>query len=387
MRARKVKSVRYIGLQKTMDIEVGASSHVFYGDGIVTSNSHSVAYAVASCRSAWYKANYTKEFFAAYLYHADEKQEPHQEIYELISEAKLFDIEVKLPKISNFSEKFIIRDDGIYFGIKDIKSLAGVAGDKVIETINETAKILDKNPADFSWLEILLYLSPKINSTAFKALCSIGFFSTKTTGVTRNRSLYEYGGFKQLTKTELAWVQSKYKDSKWANLIEVFTDLAPSKKAGGGTSSPSRNQTILTEINMLEDPPYELSDDPSWIVEMEKKFLGCPVSLSKIDAVDSSIANTSCRDILNGKMGKDICVVANVARLSNHKIKKSGSKQDGRTMCFLTIEDSSCSFDGVVVFPDIRDKYQYILYEGNNLMFCGEVDKSRSFMVEKIHEI
>jgi DNA polymerase III alpha subunit len=109
--------------------------------------------------------------------------------------------------------------------------------------------------------------------------------------------------------------------------------------------------------------------------------------LSKIDAVDTSVANTTCKDVLNGKRGKDICIVASVTRVANHKIKKKGSKQFGKLMSFLTIEDSTCSLDSVVVFPDAREKYQYILYEGNNLMLCGEVENGNSFVVDKIHEI
>ena len=138
---------------------------------------------------------------------------------------------------------------------------------------------------------------------------------------------------------------------------------------------------------MIVNPPYDLHDDPAWIIEMEKKFLGCPVSLSKIEAVDTSLANTSCRDILNGKYGKGICMVANVSRVANHKIKKKDSKSYGQLMSFLTIEDSTCSLDSVIVFPEAREQYQYILYEGNNLMLCGEVEKGNSFIVEKIHEI
>jgi len=53
----------------------------------------------------------------------------------------------------------------------------------------------------------------------------------------------------------------------------------------------------------------------------------------------------------------------------------------------LTIEDATCSLDSVIVFPDTRDKYQFILYEGNNLMLCGDVEKDSSFIVNKIHEI
>ena len=51
-----------------------------------------VAYAMNSYWSAWYKANHTKEFFLSYFFHAADKQDPHQEVYELLSEAKLFNL-------------------------------------------------------------------------------------------------------------------------------------------------------------------------------------------------------------------------------------------------------------------------------------------------------
>ena len=349
--------------------------------------SHAVAYALDSYWSAFYKANYTREFFLSYLYYANEKQDPHQEIYELVNEAKLFNIEVKVPKLSNFSKKFAIFGDNVQFGVKDVKGLTGVTGDKVVNAISEATEELGKEAEKFTWMDILIYLSPKINSTAFKALASIGFFSTKSTGVTRNQALYEYLIFRELTKTEVKWVTSKYPINKWGKLEECFRDLAPTKKLGGGCSNVNRSQIVENEIELLENPPYSLDDDPAWIIEQETKMLGCPVSYSKVDAVDTSIANTTCKEIMDGKHGKDICIVANIQRVANHKINKKGSKQKGRTMSFLTIEDMTCSLDSVIVFPDARDKYQYILYEGNNLMLCGDVDKDNSFIVNKIHEI
>jgi len=58
-------------------------------------------------------------------------------------------------------------------------------------------------------------------------------------------------------------------------------------------------------------------------------------------------------------------------------------------MSFLTVEDESCTLDSVIVFPDVRDKYKYILYEGNNLLLYGSVKggNDSSFIVDKIHEI
>lgn len=348
--------------------------------------SHAVAYAVNAYYSAWHKAHYTKEFFASYFYYASEKQDPHQEVYELVSEAKLFDIQVKIPKINFFSEKFVIAGNDIYFGIKDIKSLTGVTGDKVMIAIKELEEELGKQAKDFTWLEILAFLSPKINATAFKALCSIGFFSTSKTQISRNKALYDYLIFSQLTKSELGWVQSKFKDKSWNGLIDCFRSLAPTKKQGGGTSKEERSQIIQNEIGFLQTPPYSLDDSPSWIVDQEKKFLGCPVSLSKIETSDTSSANTTCKEIIDGKVGKDLCVVGNVNRLATCKVKKG--KTAGQLMAFLTIEDETCSIDNVIIFPEARQKYEHVLYEGNNLLFCGEVSKKDgSFIIQKIHEI
>jgi DNA polymerase III alpha subunit len=387
MQARKIKKISSVGKIKMMDIEVSNRSHVFYGNGIATSNSHAVAYAVASCKSASMKFSYPKEFFLSYLYYANEKQDPHQEVYELISEAKIFDIEVKLPKISCFTEKFSIVGDCIQFGIKDVKSLSDKAGDQVLEAVNATCEQLGKKPDELSWMDILIIMSPKIKLTAFNALCSMGFFSTPLTMVSRNRALYEYSCLRQLTKAELKWIQDKYQDFNWKNLVSCLESLQPTKKMGGGTSTASRSQSISNEIQMLKNPPFSLDDDPSWIIEMEKSLLGCPVSLCRVDAIDTSLANTTCKEIIDGKRGKNICVVGNLTRVSNFKIKNKQKKSYGKTMCFLTIEDSSGMLDNVCVFPESREKYQYILYEGNNLMFCGEVDDQGGLIVETVHEI
>ena len=163
-------------------------------------------------------------------------------------------------------------------------------------------------------------------------------------------------------------------------------DLAPTKKEGGGTSKIARKQIIENEIQLLLDPPYSLEDDPNWIIDQEAKFLGCPITLTKIEASNTSHANTSCKDIVNGKKGKGLCVAASVSRIAEYKIKKG--EQQGKMMAFLTIEDESAILDSVVMFPKVKEKYKYILYEGNNLVFCGSVAKNEdSLIVEKIYEV
>lgn len=349
--------------------------------------SHSISYAVCSYWSAYYKAHNTPEFFLSYLYFANEKQDPHQEIYELISEAKLFDIQIRTPSIVKFSEKFNLQGNNkIYFGVKDIKSLTGKTGDKVKDAVEEAEKELGKKISDFSWLEILLFFTTKISSTAFKALASIGFFRGFKDKITRNKALYDYEIFRTLTKSEQSWITSKYKDKMWATFAECLKDLAPTKKEGGGTSKVDRKQAVENELQLLINPPYDLEDDPNWVIDQEVKFLGCPVSLTRIETSDTSASNTTCKEIVNGKRGKDLCVVANIQRMSDYTITKGESK--GQIMSFLTIEDDSCMLDSVIVFPKVREKYKYILYEGNNLIFCGGVsDNDSSFIINQIHEI
>ena len=350
--------------------------------------SHAISYALDSYWTAYYKANHTKEFFLAYLYYAHQKQDPKQEIYELVSEAKMFDIEVTTPKVHRFSEKFAIFGDDIQFGIRDIKGLTGVTGTKVVKAIQETSVEIDKSLQELTWMDVLVYIAPKITSPAFKALASVGFFSTKKTGVTRNEALYEYLIWKELTKKEVEWVVNNYPDKKWTDFAECLVELAPTKKDGGGCSNVNRSKIVFNEVEMLANPPYSLKDDPQWVIATEVGLLGCPVSYQHTDAIDTSIANTTCKEVLDGKTGEGVCIVANVRRVSNHKINKQSSTQKGRIMSFLTIEDSTSSLDSVVIFPDARDKYQFILYEGANLMLCGKVDaKDSSFIIDKIHEI
>lgn len=348
--------------------------------------SHSVSYAVCSYWSAYQKAHNPKEFFLSYLYYANEKQDPHQEVYELISEAKLFDISVRVPYITNFYEKFNIQGDTIYFGVKDVKSLAGKTGDKLKDAVTAAEENAGKSIEKFTWLDVLIFFGAEVNSTTFKTLSSIGFFKGIKESVSRNKALYDYDIYRLLTKAELKWIKENYTNRKWSNFIECLTDLAPTKKEGGGTSKIDRKQIIENEIQLLVNPPYDLEDEARWIIDQETKFLGCPITLTKVETADNSAANTTCKEIINGKKGNDLCVVANIQRLADYTIKKGESK--GKLMSFLTIEDDTCILDSVVIFPSVREKYKYVLYEGNNLIFCGSVTKEdTSLIVNKIHEI
>lgn len=350
--------------------------------------SHAVSYAITAYQMANKKAHTPKIFFKELLNFACEKQKPQEEIYELVSDARLYDINIKLPTIKRFSKDFEIRQDGnIYFGLCHVKGLTGVNGENVIKAINSVESDLGKPASDLSWLEILIYLSPKCQSSVFKSLCSLGFFSTDTTKISRSAAIFEFMIFNQLKeKTELKWVTDNYPSKRWKDLKSCLIDLQPTKKNGGGTSTASRSSAIMDEITLMSNPPFSLEDSPSWIINEETKLLGCPISLANVDAVDSQAANTTCKDIINGKKGEGICVVANLKRVQNVKVKKG--KTAGQLMSFLTIEDETCAIDSVILFPKEREKLSHMLHIGANLLFCGKVDgDDSSFIVENIHDL
>ena len=80
----KITTIKKIGKGQTVDIEVDSDSHVFYANNIVTSNSHSIAYAMNSYLSCYVKAHFPRAFFASWM----EKAKNHDVISALLQNGK-----------------------------------------------------------------------------------------------------------------------------------------------------------------------------------------------------------------------------------------------------------------------------------------------------------
>ena len=351
--------------------------------------SHSICYAANAYDTAFYKAHYPLEFFCSSLEFAKASLDPHEEVRELATDAKYYGIEIVCPSVIGYSKEFEILDNHrIRFGLSSVKSLTGVNGDKLFDAITEVEELLQKPVQDMSWVEILIYLSPLVNKRAFTSLCTIGFFNSgkNNAHLTRNKSLYQYLAFKSvINKTELKWLQDNYDRFQWSDVVSMFYTLAPLKKEGGGTNTPGRKEAITNEIYVLENPPFDLQDDPMWVATEEIKLMGTPVSIAKIESADTSQANTTCKDVLDGKRGDGIYIAANVIKIHNHKIKKKG-KNEGKMMSFLTLEDSSGAIEAIA-FPEARDKHVHLLYEDCNALFFGNVDDNGTMILEKMYEL
>ena len=136
--------------------------------------SHAVSYAINAYLSAYAKSHFDKEFFTSYLYYSKEKQKPHEEINELVNNARLMNIDVYPPDVRKLNSNFKLIDDKIYFGISDIKGVGSAVIKKIKQAAEDVSAALSRKQDDWSWLECLLFFCTKINSTAAKAIISAG---------------------------------------------------------------------------------------------------------------------------------------------------------------------------------------------------------------------
>jgi hypothetical protein len=127
--SREIVRVCYVGQRQMYDLEVACPTHNFIlPTGIVTSNSHAVAYAYISARLLWLKAHYPLEFFAAILSCEDSQDK----IKEYKTEAEAMGIKLERVDINKSRQRFDITDDTIYMGFGNIKGIGDEVADKIV---------------------------------------------------------------------------------------------------------------------------------------------------------------------------------------------------------------------------------------------------------------
>ncbi len=374
MRGEKIASVSRIGRMRTLDIEVDSDTHVFYGNGIVTSNSHSISYATVAYWSSYIKCHYNREFFKHWLRSAADKIDPDKEKKELILAAKAENIEVRGPHISILSENFTWANGAIYYGICNVKNV----GVSHLDSIRKHLSVVDTK----NWTDILVNALPHINKRAVENLIQVGAFSGL--GKSRTNLLHEYSCISDLTKKELESLSKILdKTASFQDNLDRLVSLGV-KREGGYISTDKRRNKLLDVLTRLKSPGRSLSDSPYIYSKIEEHLLGYNINHSELDeCADASFANSTCKEVSDGRRDKS-SLAAVLKKIKVHKTKK------GDDMAFLSLEDNSGELENVVVFPEIYGQCKDILYETATVLITGKIDdkKSRkSFIVESIYAI
>lgn len=344
---------------------------------------HAAGYGEESYRTAYFKAHFLKAFYCAWLSWAHAKINTEEVRQDLINEAKLFGIEVKVPNLRKRNQFFKVFDNEIYVGLTDIKGVGQAAYVKLDNAIANFLSLKGKEIDNITWLEYLIFISPHISSTANNAIMSSGGldFLTKS----RSEMIYEYSQFCELTPATLRWLTANYQD--YPTLLDALK-FAYEQKTGKGQPIAviTGKEKVRGIIQSLESPPYSLEDSLVWIAKTEKTLFGCSISCSEVDDKQSMNANCNCREFLNGAALNFAIIAAKIEDVKDYKLTKG--QNVGQTMGFIKISDSTGMLD-VVAFAETFKKYKGLLYKGNTITIGGSRGKKKDsgLVVEKVWQL
>ncbi len=91
----------------------------------------------------------------------------------------------------------------------------------------------------------------------------------------------------------------------------------------------------------------------------------------------------TCSDVKNKKFpNKAIMIAGEIESINVTKTKKG--KAAGSKMAFVTLNDSTASFDSIIYFPEQYALYSNHLFESNVIIITGSLSKDKTaFIAEK----
>lgn len=298
--------------------------------------SHSVAYSVLAYQTAYLKAHYPAEFMAATM---STEIGNTDYVVQLIEECRRMQIQVLPPDVNESSVQFVVKSDGIRFGLSAVKNVGVSAVENIIKTRQEHGRF--ENFFDFC-RRVDLRL---VNKKTLEGLIQSGAFDS----VNPNRSqLFECIEkaiqFGQTSKSHLSRGQSSLFETG-QRIGKV--DMCP----------PMPNATAWTESEKLS---------------REKAVLGFYVSGHPLRKYELEIGAFATARFGNPGAVRSGTAVRAVGIISSMK-KKVDKK--GNMMAFATLEDFSGKGE-CIIFSDAYRQYQNHLKEDAMVMVIGNGEQN-----------
>ena len=359
----------YAGKENLWDIEIDSEDHIYFANGVATSNSHGVSYSYPCYWSAYIKAHRPLKFYEVWLKYSSHKLDPHAEVRNLVLSAKLDNVEILPPSCEYLTEGFFIKDDSVVFGLSHIKGVANRELEKLFT-------LMRTHGVRASLVTYLTEILPNINKRTCEALINCGCFHYL--GVSRAALLHYYECFSDLSDKELVFFQ----DKSFKTPAEALEAACGLKKEGGACATKGRVEKLKIILERLTNPGRVLHDLPGKIAASEEAAIGITLSCSYMDAcLAAGMADTTCKEIMRGKPGKRTIVVR-IKEVKEHVIKSSEKK-----MGFIVCSDDSAEIDNVVCFANEYEEFGRFLYEGAMVAICGELGKKKSFVISRVVEL
>lgn len=306
----EVVSIEYVGIQPTYDLEMDFEGHNFVANGIVTHNSHSVAYAFITYWTAYLKCHYPREYMASLLtYSMDDLDKTAR----YIGEARRLGLKVYPPHVSSPTVEYTVEPDGVRIGLNTLK---GVGRDSILKIIEEGSSEPFTSLDDF-----LRRVNP--NKTVVVALANAG-------------ALDGWG-----TRRGIATVA--------ADVLAQVRKYA--KKTAGMDSLFALDSYVNFDIPNIEYSWFELLDH-------EKKVMGVYASGHPMDNIPWD--GISVAELLElPEESKD--TVCGIVTELDVRTTKAGVR-----MAHMTLEDTSGAVT-VTVFPKSWQEFSHVIQLGSIL--------------------
>ncbi|MGE5481217.1 MAG: DNA polymerase III subunit alpha [Chloroflexota bacterium] len=312
--------------------------------------SHALVYSYLAYQTAWLKAHYPTEFFAANM---TNERNDQKKIVELKEEAKKFGIKLLPPDINNPSVEFVARDGKINFGMSGVKNVGASAVEAIVRAREADGEFK-------SFYDFCVRLDSKaLNRRTLEALICAGAFDTIHPN--RRSSL--------MASIDVGLEYSKRKNSS--------DNMGMDSLFGGGEGAYE-----IPEPALIEAPEW----DPAYRLEKESEFLNFYVSGHPLDKYQAAINQLTDFKLL-GKLSDEDSEVEegtdNTGERDNIHIcglireVRTRMGKDDQEIAFVQIEDyygkAECAFwsDTFGRCREFLKKDEIIYITGKATQFMG----------------
>ena len=323
----EVKEIKYVGYEKTYDLEI-EGEHNFVANDFIVHNSHAACYGRVAYQTAYMKANHPVEYMCAIL---TAEAGDVEKIAEIITECKRMGIPVLPPDVNSSYKDFTIIEDKIRFGLLTIKNLGESPANAIIAEREKNGPFVTIE--DF----VTRIQSKDINKKYLESLIRCG-----------------------------AMDQFGERGSLLAN-VDLLLNHAREKQKnalGGQTSLFGNSQIVMPSLRLIAANPAKRWEKLMW----EKELLGLFVSDHPLADYQEQISRHRVVPIKEIHGNGSLIKVAGIVTKTQKIFTKTG-----KPMVFSWLEDVSSKIE-LVVFPGLLEKYPDAWKENSVIVATGKVN-------------
>jgi DNA polymerase III alpha subunit len=333
---------------------------------------HGVGYGLLAYETAYFKANYTTEFFCAKLRNSKHSPDSLDEVNKLINDGKLFDVIVTPPNFRSRNVDFDIVDDGVIaFGLSSLKGV----GDKML------GPILSMEANSF---EEFIGGARKKNKTAVEGLIKSG--ALDCFDLPRVEMLAQYRLMKALSEREwnLCLDLGKKNEVDFTRVLAGLSDedkVEKIKKKYEVKVPNVRRREKIREL-LVKYRSTDIYDSLPQKISWEKEILGIPLSGNLADAY---VADNTCKQVASMSDGDRVQITMTLGKIRKTVTKRG--KNPGQEMAFIEGGDHTYFLDNIVVFPRQWSQCCHNIEEGVVVKIIGEINDRGGIIANRVERL